>query len=495
MSVKKFYAKSDTTITNAYKGDLTSRAVESNMGLSDSMEVFFIFGQVPDENAELAQKLEESRIIISFDMGEIRSHYNNVFPDSAKFILKLSNAEHPYTLARNYDMKIYSLQESFVEGTGLDMETYLDEGGSSWSNRDIGSPWTTPGAINYDEQGVIINDLVGTQRFENGDEDLEVDVTSHIKKYFDNLQLVDNGFAIVMDESLTSGISEQNYYTKKFFSRSSQFFFKRPAIEVRQNDALLDDRNNFFRKSPVHSEDINKQRIYLYNSVEGELLDYTKPSQNHNLFLRLYTDESRETIANTDADGDFISVTPQGNGAYYAEVILEETDAPEVYDRWYFATQGDAAVEDWIVVHESKFDVKTRTSSTSLETAEYVSKIVNMKNSYSTSEKARFRIYTRAKDWSPTIYTVASRGVESLIVEKIYYKIIRVSDGEEVIPYGLNESGVNNSHTMTSYDFKGNYFDLDMSLLEPGYMYGIKLIYLVDGERKEAAEVFKFRVN
>lgn len=493
MSIKKFYAKSDTTITNAYKGDLTTRATESNMGLSDSMEVFFIFGQVPDENANLPEKLEESRIIICFDIDEVRNSYNNEFPDDVKFVLKLSNAEHPYTLARNYNMNVYALEESFTEGTGLDMESYLDEGGSSWSNRDIGAPWATSGALNSNNAG-ITNDLITTQKFENGDEDLEVDITSHIKKYFDNLLLVDNGFAIIMDPSLTNGVSEQNYYTKKFFSRSSEFFFKRPVIEARRNDALLDDRNNFFRESLVHSEDVNKQRIYLYNSVEGVLMDYAAP-QNHSLFLRLYTDESRETLATTDAVAEFISVTSQGNGAYYAEVILKESESTEIYDRWYYSTQGDAAAENWIVVHESEFSVKTRTPSTSLKTVDHVSKITNMKNSYSKSENARFRIYTRAKDWSPTIYTVASKGVESLIVEKVYYKIIRVSDNEEVIPYGLNESGVNNRHTMTSYDFKGNYFDLDMSLLEPGYMYGIRLMYLIDGEMKEAAEVFKFRVD
>ena len=38
MSIKKFYATSDTTITNALKEDLKTRATTSNMGLSDSLE-------------------------------------------------------------------------------------------------------------------------------------------------------------------------------------------------------------------------------------------------------------------------------------------------------------------------------------------------------------------------------------------------------------------------------------------------------------------------
>ena len=39
MSIKKFYATADTTITNAYKEDISTRATDSNMGLADSLEL------------------------------------------------------------------------------------------------------------------------------------------------------------------------------------------------------------------------------------------------------------------------------------------------------------------------------------------------------------------------------------------------------------------------------------------------------------------------
>ena len=46
-----------------------------------------------------------------------------------------------------------------------------------------------------------------------------------------------------------------------------------------------------------------------------------------------------------------------------------------------------------------------------------------------------------------------------------------------------------------SYDKDGNYFNLDMSMFEPGYMYGIKVMFkLNDSEYKEQPEVFKFKV-
>ena len=46
MSVKKFFATTDTTITNAFKEDLTTRGTDANMGLSDSLEIFYIIGHI-----------------------------------------------------------------------------------------------------------------------------------------------------------------------------------------------------------------------------------------------------------------------------------------------------------------------------------------------------------------------------------------------------------------------------------------------------------------
>ena len=43
MSIKRYTAIYDNTITNAYQADLTTRGTGSNMGLADSLEVFSIY--------------------------------------------------------------------------------------------------------------------------------------------------------------------------------------------------------------------------------------------------------------------------------------------------------------------------------------------------------------------------------------------------------------------------------------------------------------------
>ena len=45
MAIKRYTANKDNTITNALESNLTSRGTGSNMGASDVLEVFSIYGQ------------------------------------------------------------------------------------------------------------------------------------------------------------------------------------------------------------------------------------------------------------------------------------------------------------------------------------------------------------------------------------------------------------------------------------------------------------------
>ena len=57
--IKRFYATKDNTITNAFQENLTTRATGSNMGASDILEVFSIYGQASSTSSELARTLIE----------------------------------------------------------------------------------------------------------------------------------------------------------------------------------------------------------------------------------------------------------------------------------------------------------------------------------------------------------------------------------------------------------------------------------------------------
>ena len=129
------------------------------------------------------------------------------------------------------------------------------------------------------------------------------------------------------------------------------------------------------------------------------------------------------------------------------------------------------------------------------QTGRFVSKIVNLKSDYRSNENARFRVFARRKGWDPTIYTVANRSIEPTLIESGSYRIIRVVDNLEIFPHATSSTNV--SHSMMSYDVSGNYFDLDMKLLEPGYSYCIKLAYYDELVQDwiEQPELFKFMVD
>ena len=83
----------------------------------------------------------------------------------------------------------------------------------------------------------------------------------------------------------------------------------------------------------------------------------------------------------------------------------------------------------------------------------------------------------------------------------MYFRVVRTFDDYEVISYGTGSSsgplaiGNTGSYTRLSTDVSGSYFDLDMSLLEPGYMYGIVLAAYQEPGYKEFNRTFKFRVE
>ena len=139
----------------------------------------------------------------------------------------------------------------------------------------------------------------------------------------------------------------------------------------------------------------------------------------------------------------------------------------------------------------SAIDVKRFDSQNYNFDQRYVSKVTNLRSTYNRGEKVRFRLYTRQKDWSPTIYTVANNAIETNIIDNAYYRFTRVSDSLHVIPFGTGSL----NHTRLSYDASGSYFDLEMDLFDNDTVYELSFAYLINGSYVEQPERFRFRVE
>lgn len=473
MSIKRYLSETDTTITNAFKVDLVTRATASNMGAADSLEVFSLFAQATTSS------LEKSRILVKFPMTEIvadRDAGNLPVSGSVNFFLRLFNVTHPFTLPKEFYLNVSAVSQSWEEGYGLDMDNYSDNGfgglngyGCNWIYAQSGVLWAETGSVSHPNTDV-------SQFFKIGTEDLDVDVTSTVEKWLSGT-ISNNGFLIKMSGSYEDGTRLESFYTKKFSARGTEYFYKRPAIEARWDSSILDDRSNFYATSSLLSDTDNTQYLYFYNRPRGV---YKNIHQNPSLTVKFYTDlnKTQEIIPAS------VSVTNPTVGLYKAAIRLHTT-ASQVYDFWTNATASSTTY------FSGTINVKQYTAEDTYIDEEYIINLTNLKSKYQPNDNATINIYSRLKNWNPTIYTVASSNIETKTIKNLFYKVFRVEDDLTIFDYSTGSI----AYTKTSYDKNGNYFKIDMSLLEPDFAYGLKFAVYDGNELKELRQTFKFRVD
>lgn len=441
--IKRFYATKDNTITNAFDA-AGSRGTSANMGASDILEVFSIFGQT---SGSTGYSTEEARILVEFDINEVSA--DTTIPSNAKYFLKLFNAEHGATVPRNYQLEAHSVDGSWEEGIGLDMDNYLDLSyglGSNWTNREGSTAWGTEG-------GDLHPSPSNNQDFDTGLEDLSIDVTDQVNEWLGSRD--NHGFMVKLPTSFTDGSQSRSFYTKKFFARGSEFFHKRPCLEVRWNSAKQDNRINFYTSSSLSPD--NSNTLYLYNYHRGQLVDIPGVDQGE-IYVDLYATlgSSAETLCvDTPATGGWIET-----GIYTASVCVETT-ASTLYDVWHDGTTQ---------FHTGTIEANNPAALNQLPDGNYVVSVSNRQDEYRSDQVARFQLYIRSKNWSPSIYTVASTTPTSEVLENLHFKIVQSVTQETVIDYDTTDNS-----TLLSYDSKGNYFDLDINMLEPNHAYEISL--------------------
>ena len=176
-------------------------------------------------------------------------------------------------------------------------------------------------------------------------------------------------------------------------------------------------------------------------------------------------------------------------GIYSCSFAYASSSITKIFDVWHSGSGGGG---DSIQYHTgSVISIKTYDSEDYNFDQNYVSKVTNLRDTYSTRETARFRLFVRKKDWSPTIYTVSSKAIETSIIQDSYYQVARVSDGFKVIPFGTGSL----NYTRLSYDASGSYFDLGMNVFDTDTVYEMSFTFVINGTYVEQAQKFRFRVE
>jgi len=540
MSIKRYTATKDNTITNAFKNNLNIRGTGSNMGASDILEVFSIYGQTFSSSSLGITKTQElTRTLVEFPVTTIITDRSaGIIPASGSvdFYLRLYNAKHGDTVPRDMTLVVVPVSSSWEEGFGLDMENYQDltknQQGSNWIMRSGSNQWATVGGTFLTS---AVNNDYGDRRqkvaFDKGTEDLKLDVTDTVERWVKGTLAAGGfpnyGFGIhftasqeayfsssaggFANDSIIQNVSgaTRSFYTKKFFSRTSEFFFKRPLIEARWDSAVKDNRGNTQYSSSLLSADDNLNTIYLYNFVNGQLKNIPNlVDKSAKIYVQLFSGSAVATgsainlVTTTNYTNPPAPTVVTGGyastGIYSASFALTSAATPltKLFDVWYL----DGGSQLGTQVSTGSFNPKIYRSSTANVPNSYVMNINNLKSKYNNKEVARLRVFTRLKNWNPTIFTKATAKVENTIIDDVYFKVSRVLDDSAVISYGTGSQspeplGANTSYTRLSYDMSGSYFDLDMSMLEAGYKYAVQIAYYDNNSYKEFNQAFNFRVE
>ena len=506
MSFVRFTASADTTIVNAFQPNLKTRGTGANAGMADVVEVFSIYGRESSGSQEL------SRILLKFPIDEVSAQRTaNILPASGNvsYYLRLFNAPTSKTTPRDYSLVVAAVTKDWQEGVGLDLEGYTDltkgNTGANWMSASDTQAWSNVGG-DY----LLTSDYYYTKAFENGLGNLELDVTPLIERWIAGDQ-TNYGVIIKLSSSYEASASmdyvaqddtvvydptgsTKSYYTKRFFARGSQYWFKRPQLEARWDDATRDDRSNFYFSSSRAPAADNLNTLYFYNMVRGRLTNLPGVGTGE-IFVSLYSGSnpyntgpsgSKLTLydGNTNLTGGYVST-----GIYSCSVAIVSSSTFPLYDVWHSGAGGVGDTQYYTgSIHPKVLD----TGNTSAH-PQYVISITNLQNSYSHKETARINVFVRDKNWDPTIYTVAKATVQSLPITSASYKVYRLMDGYEAVAYGTGSDFC----TGMSYDVNGNYFDFDMASLEPNYAYAFKFVFYDEQTKswQEQAESFKFRVE
>jgi len=258
MIVRTYFDKNNTLIRNN----------TTNTGRSPIAELFY-GGDVAD--------LEYSRFIFHFDETRLCGLYSGgTFPELSKmthtlkmtntscFDLGLLNGEtcDGKERACSFDLILFTLDEEFDEGNGYDYQSCTFLAGdssvsttaSNWIYARTGVSWPSSGGVYSGSPSGI---TIGTQHFERGNENIEIDITDYVNSVITGG--TNYGLGLAFSYALENTPTIELQYTG-FFTRHTQTFYE-PFIETTYSEVIQDARYRFYMDK--------NNKLYLYVNAGG----------------------------------------------------------------------------------------------------------------------------------------------------------------------------------------------------------------------------------
>jgi len=266
---RSYFEKNNTIIKNSQVNTAKNPTTEIFYGSGFSKFIFKI------DFDDLKSKINGGDYVITTGTTHTLHLTNTIFGDETFLGAKRGTGRQR---TNSFDLILFKVPEFWDEGLGFDYEDggydfttgniTFDERPCNWFNRTTLNSWTLEGI--YSDTPNIIE----TIHFDNGNEDINVDVTSYVNSVLTGT--TDHGIGLafaVLYQDLNAEVDQ----SVAFFSKYTQTFFE-PYVETFFDDRINDDRTNFVAKVT--------QNLYLYitkgtnfydldDEPTVDILDYT----------------------------------------------------------------------------------------------------------------------------------------------------------------------------------------------------------------------------
>ena len=244
---RSYFEKNNTIIKNSQVNTAKNPNTEIFYGSGFSKFIFKV------DLTDLKAKIDNGDYVVNGNTKHYLKMTNTIFGDEAFLGQKRGSGRERAT---SFDLIIFKITEYWDEGVGFDYEQAydftsgnetFDERPSNWFNRTTLDAWSSEGV--YSTSPTII----GTIRMDNGDENINVDITDYVNSIVVNGD-TNHGLGIAFSV-LYQDLSPATDQSVSFFTKYTQTFFE-PFVESVFDDRIDDNRENFIAE-------VN-QNLYLY---------------------------------------------------------------------------------------------------------------------------------------------------------------------------------------------------------------------------------------
>lgn len=306
-----------------------------------------------------------TRFLFDIDIDGIISKLNELDLGSniqVKHVLHLTNTikysgmidKYSYSKnivrANSFDLDLVNIEEEWDEGNGYTFTFTNNEeisSASNWKNRKTGVVWSNDGMYVSGS-----TEIIDTQHFDNGNENIEIDITNYVNDRITGS--TSHGLCLKYSDFY------ENSFTNRYEIISVAFHTKytntvyEPYVETIIEDTIKDDRTKFYRdRDNKLYFNINLRPTDNFNLTSVKIVDY-----NNNIYASIPENQ----------------IYKVSNNIYYVNVNVDSLYIPDsviCYDVWCGNLNGRAferSTEFYIVpeseelFHETKninsFDIK-----------------------------------------------------------------------------------------------------------------------------------------